>query len=664
MATSADDIIANLLAGTGYGRTVSDYQQQNTQNQLGQQQLATGALQQQALQQKMTQAAQYQAWEQDYAKNPTPQKLAQGVALFPDQADALQKSYQIMDEPARISRVTQLSQIYNAAKSGRSDLASQQIDGIINAEKQQGVDTSEAEQVKAALASGDKDALTRLQAFAQAHLAAASPDFAKAIGITGNDKDSTHVINPGGALVDNSGRELYRASDRPKQIQVPIFDADGHRIGTQLVPEGGDPASGGGASVSPSGAPQSSANALAGNNPGGINDGAFAKTQPGYSGANGRFASFNSLQDGINAQKALLGSYVKRGINTPLAIASRWAPKGDGGNDPAAYARNIAQQMGIGVNDKITPADIDHFQHAQAMQENSMYGQAATQAGLKQGQNGYFGPVGGTAASAPGDITKTGDAYLATLPGPLAAQVKALSEGRLQIPTGAALRSPQVQQLWAAASQYDPDLDQANAKTRYATRKEFTSGKAAANITSFNTALHHIDTLSHAADDLSNSSIPLWNTIGNATNSAMGAAAVPKFNAAKQAVVDELERAFRGTSGTLAGIKGWEEAINSSSSPAQIHGVLTQMADLLAGRIEALGEQYSQGMGKSVDGINLLDSKARATLKRFGSGYGDAAQVASGGAAPAAPPPGGKQIGTYQGKPVFQLPNGKRVVAQ
>jgi len=251
MATDPSGIIANLLAGTGYGRTVSDYQQQNTQNQLGQQQLATGALQAAAAQQKLTQQARYQQWAQEYAQNPTPQKLGQGIAMFPDMADGLQKSYQVMTEPERISRVTQLSQIYNAAKSGRSDLASQQIDGIINAEKQQGVDTSEAEQVKAALASGDKDALTRLQAFAQAHLAAASPDFAKAIGITGNDKDSTHVINPGGALVDNSGRELYRANDAAPKYQV-VKNANGSESIVQLG--GGGQASGGGAAPA-SGAP-------------------------------------------------------------------------------------------------------------------------------------------------------------------------------------------------------------------------------------------------------------------------------------------------------------------------------------------------------------------------------------------------------------------------
>lgn len=113
--------------------------------------------------------------------------------------------------------------------------------------------------------------------------------------------------------------------------------------------------------------------ALDGNNPGGINDGAFARSQPGYVGNNGRYAAFRTLQDGVNAQRALLASYVQRGYDTPAKIARRWAPAGDG-NNPDRYARQIAAQMGIGVNDRIGSAQITNFAHAQARAENHRYG--------------------------------------------------------------------------------------------------------------------------------------------------------------------------------------------------------------------------------------------------------------------------------------------------
>lgn len=113
--------------------------------------------------------------------------------------------------------------------------------------------------------------------------------------------------------------------------------------------------------------------ALEGNNPGGLNDGEFARRQPGYTGANGRYASFRTMEDGLNAQRSLLRSYVSRGINTPMQIAARWAPQGDGANDPVAYANNIARAMGIGPNDTISTAQIEAFVQSQAHQENSNF---------------------------------------------------------------------------------------------------------------------------------------------------------------------------------------------------------------------------------------------------------------------------------------------------
>ena len=116
--------------------------------------------------------------------------------------------------------------------------------------------------------------------------------------------------------------------------------------------------------------------ALHGNNPGGINDGAFARRQPGYVGNNGRYAAFATMADGVAAQRALLASYVRQGYDTPAKIANRWAPAGDGANNPNSYAANIARQMGIGVNDRIGSAQLNAFQHAQAITENHNYARA------------------------------------------------------------------------------------------------------------------------------------------------------------------------------------------------------------------------------------------------------------------------------------------------
>lgn len=63
-----------------------------------------------------------------------------------------------------------------------------------------------------------------------------------------------------------------------------------------------------------------SARSVRNNNPGNIQDGAFARSQPGYVGGDGRFARFNSQQAGQNAQVALLRRYLNRGQVTVRSI--------------------------------------------------------------------------------------------------------------------------------------------------------------------------------------------------------------------------------------------------------------------------------------------------------------------------------------------------------
>lgn len=223
----------------------------------------------------------------------------------------------------------------------------------------------------------------------------------------------------------------------------------------------------------------------------------------------------------------------------------------------------------------------------------------------------------------PGDINLTGEPYLATLPKALAAQVKALAEGRRPFPNNASMRSQSMQELVAAASQYDPTLDAANSATRVATRKDFTSGMSAKNITAINTALGHLGSLWKDAQGLHNRSLPAWNALANTMESATGDARVSKFNMSRHAVVDELEKAFRGSGGTQTGIEEWKQSINSSQSPEQLRSAIGKGVELLNSRLQALGAQYNQGLSRSDEPISLLTPHSQAVfgaLQEGGSG--------------------------------------------
>lgn len=209
-----------------------------------------------------------------------------------------------------------------------------------------------------------------------------------------------------------------------------------------------------------------------------------------------------------------------------------------------------------------------------------------------------------------------GDGLLKALPAGIAAQVQGYAEGRLQ-PSPMMMRTKEGQQLMQLVSQYDPSFDAVNYAARAATRKDFTAGKAAQNITALNTAVGHISTLQDAANALDNTDYPTINSIVNTVKNLTGSDKVKNFDTAKDAVADELTRVFRGSGGSVSDIESWKKKLDAANSPEQFKGVLNQMTELLNSRLDALGQQYNQGMGTTKQGIELLSPKAQAAYQKI-----------------------------------------------
>lgn len=101
-----------------------------------------------------------------------------------------------------------------------------------------------------------------------------------------------------------------------------------------------------------------------------IEDGPFAKSQPGYAGSDGRFAKFQTPEHGVSAANALLDTYdSKHGLNTVAGIVNRWAPPTDG-NNTMAYASDVAGKLGIDPNAPVPPAMRPQLIAAMAQHEN------------------------------------------------------------------------------------------------------------------------------------------------------------------------------------------------------------------------------------------------------------------------------------------------------
>ncbi len=119
--------------------------------------------------------------------------------------------------------------------------------------------------------------------------------------------------------------------------------------GTQLAPPSVPP--------SPVSGDPSLPRGIRNNNPLNIEAGDFTKGQPGFLGSDGRFARFETPEQGTDAAGKLLDVYANRhGLNTVNGIVNRWAPPSD--NNPSqAYAASVAGRMGVGADDPLNMAD-------------------------------------------------------------------------------------------------------------------------------------------------------------------------------------------------------------------------------------------------------------------------------------------------------------------
>lgn len=105
--------------------------------------------------------------------------------------------------------------------------------------------------------------------------------------------------------------------------------------------------------------PSSLPRGIRNNNPGNLN---FVGQRGAHleSGAHPRFAVFPTPEDGLRALRDQLVRYHQRGITTVAAIIATWAPPSDR-NDTPAYARTVAQRLGVDVRAPLDPLTPDRL---------------------------------------------------------------------------------------------------------------------------------------------------------------------------------------------------------------------------------------------------------------------------------------------------------------
>jgi hypothetical protein len=133
-------------------------------------------------------------------------------------------------------------------------------------------------------------------------------------------------------------------------------------------------------SATPSAADATAPRGIRNNNALNIEDGDFARSQPGYAGTDGRFAKFATPDQGTAAANNLLDTYQqKHGLNTVAGIVGRWAPATDG-NDVSSYAADVSRRLGIDPNAPLTPQQRPALIAAMGQHENGQPIQASATA--------------------------------------------------------------------------------------------------------------------------------------------------------------------------------------------------------------------------------------------------------------------------------------------
>jgi hypothetical protein len=196
---------------------------------------------------------------------------------------------------------------------------------------------------------------------------------------------------------------------------------------------------------------------------------------------------------------------------------------------------------------------------------------------------------------------------------------KAASAGRTAILNRAA-------ELAQGVDGTDQRQNQLNVKQQQRVLQDFTSGKSASAVRSFNVGISHLDTLGHLADALGNKDTQAVNRVGNYFATQTGSPAPTNFNAAKKIVGDEIVKAIVGAGG---GVHDREEAakvIDAANSPEQLRGAINTYKELMVGQLGGLERQYQQGSNRN-DFERFLSPQAQVLRRQHAP------------AAPAAPTP-------------------------
>lgn len=210
--------------------------------------------------------------------------------------------------------------------------------------------------------------------------------------------------------------------------------------------------------------------------------------------------------------------------------------------------------------------------------------------------------------------------------------VKAIAEGRTKfLPIGR--NNPYNRYIMEKVHEYDPAVDETAFSRRQRTANFFavgTQGGGGQNITAMNTFGQHADELLKISEKLNLGEYPTWNAVKNAMakqgfSNAETQKLIGAWEVAAKAVADEGAKVFAGSNSALADREEWGKKFDVNTPKAVTKAKLQEVVKLIEGRLNALTNQYNEGMRTNHDAKDFIAPRTREIFDRIVSGKKDEA---------------------------------------
>jgi len=220
----------------------------------------------------------------------------------------------------------------------------------------------------------------------------------------------------------------------------------------------------------------------------------------------------------------------------------------------------------------------------------------------------------------PASNGQQGPTTLDQVPEKFKGDVQAITEYRRPMPA-MGRNNPYSQELSYWIGKVAPEYDGTQFATRNKTQAAYgAGGKEGQNITSINTAIGHLGSLYEGAEKLDNTAFRGYNTFANWASKQSGKDTVKPFELARIAVSEELGRAFKGGVATQGEVEQWDKAINQADSPQQLRTSIKTITELLASRVHAQEDAYTDSMGRKPRSPFVREKSQKVLDKISGTG--------------------------------------------